>query len=82
MFQTFSGSPKDYVFSKRKRIITCSYTSMSTSFLSCSVFSLLSFDLLVLKEVVSKMAGMEISDEVTSSQMEAMAGGELLKAEV
>ena len=43
---------------------------------------LFSFDLLVLKEVVSKMAGIEISDEVTSSQMEAMAGGELLKAEV
>ena len=28
------------------------------------------------------MAGIEISDEVTPSQLEAMAGGELLKAEV
>ena len=45
------------------------------------IFSL-SFDLLVLKEVIQKMAGIEISDEVTSSQLEAMAGGELLKAEV
>ena len=42
----------------------------------------ISFDLLVLKEVVQKMAGIDISDEITSSQLEAMAGGELLKAEV
>ena len=41
-----------------------------------------SFDLLVLKEVIQKMAGIEISDEVTASQLEAMAGGELLKVEV
>ena len=41
-----------------------------------------SFDLLVLKEVVQKMAGIDISVEVTSSQLEALAGGELLKAEV
>lgn len=41
-----------------------------------------SFDLLVLKEVIQKMAGIEISDEVTPSQLEAMAGGELLKVEV
>jgi len=40
-----------------------------------------SFDLLVLKEVVQKMAGIDISVEVTSSQLEALAGGELLKAE-
>ena len=43
---------------------------------------LLSFDLLVLKEVVQKMAGIDVSDETTTSQLEAMAGGELLKAEV
>ena len=35
-----------------------------------------------MKEVIQKMAGIEISDEVTPSQLEAMAGGELLKAEV
>ena len=40
------------------------------------------FDLLVLKEVVQKMSGIEISEEVTSAQLEALAGGELLKAEV
>ncbi len=45
-------------------------------------FCLFSFDLLVLKEVIQKMAGIEISDEVTASQLEAMAGGELLRVEV
>ena len=28
------------------------------------------------------MAGIEISDEITAAQLEAMSGGELLKAEV
>ena len=28
------------------------------------------------------MSGIEISDEITQSQLEALAGGELLKAEV
>lgn len=41
-----------------------------------------SFDLLVLKEVVQKMSGIEISEDMTLSQLEALAGGELLKAEV
>ena len=41
-----------------------------------------SFDLLVLKEVVQKMAGIDISEELTAPQLEALAGGELLKAEV
>lgn len=45
---------------------------------SCSA----SFDLLILKEVVQKMAGIEITDEMTSEQLEAMTGGEQLKAEV
>jgi len=53
------------------------YLSFSPSPFFCS-----SFDLLVLKEVVQKMAGIDISVEVTSSQLEALAGGELLKAEV
>ena len=42
----------------------------------------ISFDLLVLKEVIQKMAGIDISEEMTTPQLEAMAGGELLKAEV
>ncbi|XP_065885468.1 THO complex subunit 2-like isoform X2 [Dysidea avara] len=40
-----------------------------------------SFDLLVLKEVVQKMSGVETSEDMTLSQLEALAGGELLKAE-
>ena len=36
----------------------------------------------MLKEVIQKMAGIEISDEITAAQLEAMSGGELLKAEV
>lgn len=51
-------------------------------YLSHLYLLLSSFDLLVLKEVVQKMAGIDISVEVTSSQLEALAGGELLKAEV
>ena len=41
-----------------------------------------SLDLLVLKEVVQKMSGIELTEEVTSTQLEALCGGELLKAEV
>lgn len=41
-----------------------------------------SFDLLVLNEIVQKMAGIEAADEMTTEQMEAMAGGDLLKGEV
>ncbi|KAJ8298480.1 hypothetical protein KUTeg_025011 [Tegillarca granosa] len=40
-----------------------------------------SFDLLLLREVVQKMAGIEISEEITDDQLEAMAGGELLRQE-
>lgn len=38
--------------------------------------------MLVLKEVVQKMSGIEISEEVTAAQLEALSGGELLRAEV
>ena len=41
-----------------------------------------SLDLLVLKEVVQKMSGIELTEEVTTTQLEALCGGELLKAEV
>lgn len=37
---------------------------------------------MVLKEVVQRMAGIETSEEVTDQQLEALSGGELLKAEV
>ncbi|KAK6168365.1 hypothetical protein SNE40_020916 [Patella caerulea] len=40
-----------------------------------------SFDLLLLREIVTKMAGIEISEEVTNDQLEAMSGGELLRQE-
>ncbi|KAF4085541.1 hypothetical protein AMELA_G00096280 [Ameiurus melas] len=50
--------------------------------LSKLVLLLSSFDLLILKEVVQKMAGIEITDEMTAEQLEAMTGGEQLKAEV
>ncbi|XP_012547253.2 THO complex subunit 2 isoform X1 [Bombyx mori] len=38
-------------------------------------------DLIVLKEIVQKMAGIEAAEEMTPEQLEAMAGGELLKGE-
>lgn len=38
-------------------------------------------DLLILKEIVQKMAGIEAAEEITQDQLEAMAGGELLKGE-
>ncbi|XP_064608579.1 THO complex subunit 2-like isoform X2 [Liolophura sinensis] len=40
-----------------------------------------SFDLLLLREILQKMAGIEISEEITDDQLEAMSGGELLKQE-
>lgn len=39
-------------------------------------------DLLILKEVVQKMAGVDAAEDLTIDQLSAMAGGELLKAEV
>jgi THO complex subunit 2 len=38
-------------------------------------------DLLILKEMVHKMAGVEAAEELTPEQLDAMAGGELLRAE-
>lgn len=57
----------------------CIYPGQNMPFMC---FSSHSFDLLILKEVVQKMAGIEITDEMTSEQLEAMTGGEQLKAEV
>ena len=41
-----------------------------------------SIDLLLMREIVQKMAGIEISEEITEDQLDAMSGGELLKQEV
>lgn len=41
-----------------------------------------SLDLLILKEIVQKMAGIEAAEEMTSEQLDAMSGGELLRGEV
>lgn len=41
-----------------------------------------SYDLLILREMVQKMTGIEVSEEVTPEQLEAMSGGELLRQEV
>jgi len=49
--------------------------------LLCCIF-ISSLDLLILKEIVQKMAGIEAAEEMTPEQLEAMAGGELLKGEV
>ncbi|RWS26655.1 THO complex subunit 2-like isoform X1 [Leptotrombidium deliense] len=40
-----------------------------------------SLDLLILKEIVQKMAGIEATDEMTNEQLSAMSGGEHLRAE-
>jgi len=39
-------------------------------------------DLLLLKEVVQKMTGIEAAEDMTFEQLDAMAGGELLRGEV
>lgn len=39
-------------------------------------------DLLILKEVVQKMTGIEATEEMTNEQLNAMSGGELLRGEV
>lgn len=38
-------------------------------------------DLLILKEIVNKMAGIEAMEEMTNDQLSALTGGELLRAE-
>ncbi|XP_043197007.1 THO complex subunit 2-like [Amphibalanus amphitrite] len=43
--------------------------------------SMKSLDLLILREVVQKMAGVEAVEDMTEEQLSAMAGGELLRAE-
>ncbi|XP_050443418.1 THO complex subunit 2 isoform X2 [Adelges cooleyi] len=40
-----------------------------------------SLDLLILKEIVLKMAGVELMEQITPDQIEAMSGGDYLKTE-
>ncbi|KAG5888387.1 hypothetical protein JTB14_035693 [Gonioctena quinquepunctata] len=40
-----------------------------------------SLDLLILKEIVQKMAGVDAAEDLTMDQLSALAGGELLKSE-
>lgn len=39
-------------------------------------------DLLILKEIVLRMAGVELMEQITPDQIEAMSGGDHLKTEV
>lgn len=68
------------------KIIVISFVlNIVTNINQCMVINVMygcSFDLLVLNEIVQKMAGIEAADEMTTEQMEAMAGGDLLKGEV
>jgi len=41
-----------------------------------------SYDLAILREVIQKMAGIEVSEEMTNDQLLALCGGELLRQEV
>ncbi|KAF6022557.1 THOC2 [Bugula neritina] len=40
-----------------------------------------SFDLLILREMLTKMGGIEVSEEITEQHLEAMCGGEFLRQE-
>lgn len=40
-----------------------------------------SLDLLVLREILQRMANVEVSEEITDEQLECLYGGELLKSE-
>lgn len=57
---------------------------MNQLIIACTALflSTYSLDLLILKEIVQKMAGIEAAEEMTSDQLDAMAGGDLLKNEV
>jgi len=41
-----------------------------------------SYDLLVLREIIQNMSGVETTSGLTQEQLEALAGGDLLKQEV
>lgn len=53
-------------------------TDISLNHLFCTY----SLDLLILKEIVQKMAGVETVEEMTNEQLNALCGGELLRGEV
>ena len=41
-----------------------------------------SYDLLILRKITTNMAGLEVSEELTDDQLQAMSGGDILKQEV
>ena len=63
------------------RFILYSYRVGLIQYVTNQLKSGKSFDLLVLKEVVQKMSGIDISEDITDSQVEALLGGDFLKSE-
>ena len=61
--------------------LTCCYRKKGFR-LYPDVFLCCSLDLLLLREVVQKMAGIEVSEEITDDQLNSLSGGELLRQEV
>lgn len=61
--------------------LTCCYREKGFR-LYADVFLCCSLDLLLLREVVQKMAGIEVSEEITDDQLNSLSGGELLRQEV
>ncbi len=61
---------------------TATYKKVFWHYLWSCCALLCSVDLLVLKEVIVKMSGIDVTESVTVPQLEALSGGELLKAEV
>lgn len=57
------------------------YVTLCVKDFSRAVF-VFSIDLIIMRELVQKMSGIEISEETTMDQLEAMSGGELLRQEV
>lgn len=60
-------------------IADCVQIFMALQQFMCFVVS---YDLAILREVIQKMAGIEVSEEMTNDQLLAMCGGELLRQEV
>lgn len=62
--------------------MTVNYIVKYSHIFSNAFYLFCSLDLLILKEVCQKMTGVDASEEMTTEQLEAMAGGELLRNEV
>lgn len=59
--------------------LLCNFIKFSSSFNKIYVCS---FDLLVLKEIITTMSGVEITTSLTDDQLQAQSGGDVLKQEV